>query len=167
MTPDIPEYVVHNDQTISGFFGPYRWLSNFWPATVRWHGIVFPSVEVAYQAAKCPEVSDMYRFVNLSPAEAKQAGKTVRCDVDMWDKTKRQVMYELIIQKFASHLSLLEKLAATESRTLVEANNWKDTFWGVYYRFDVEAKIWRCMGGSNHLGQILMRVRDTLRGPYR
>lgn len=44
--------IVHDEHTIKGFFGDYRWLSNFGQAQVQLDGVTYPSVEVAYQAAK-------------------------------------------------------------------------------------------------------------------
>ena len=38
--------------TIDSFHGVYRFLSNFWPAQVALDGIVYPTVEHAYVAAK-------------------------------------------------------------------------------------------------------------------
>src|SRR5207247_1025063 len=35
---------------IDSFSGPYRFLSNFWPAEVEFEGIAYPSVEHAYQS---------------------------------------------------------------------------------------------------------------------
>src|SRR4051812_21328901 len=37
---------------IAEFQGEYRFLSNFWPATVEFEGIRYPTAEHAYQAAK-------------------------------------------------------------------------------------------------------------------
>lgn len=37
---------------IDSFRGNFRWLSNFWPCSVVLDGVVYPSVENAYQAVK-------------------------------------------------------------------------------------------------------------------
>ncbi len=47
------------------------------------------------------------------------------------------------------------KLLATGARKLVEGNTWKNVFWGVDLRTGE---------GENHLGQILMQVREELKG---
>ena len=55
-------------------------------------------------------------------------------------------------QKFTKHKDLKEKLLATGDAYLEETNHWHDTFWGV------------CKGkGQNHLGKILMEVREELK----
>lgn len=40
------------------FHGRFRFLSNFWPASVVMDGEVYPTVEHAYQAAKIAELPD-------------------------------------------------------------------------------------------------------------
>jgi len=44
---------------IDDFRGPYRWLSNFEPSPVEFDGVIYPTVEHAYQAAK--NESPLYR----------------------------------------------------------------------------------------------------------
>ena len=61
-------------------------------------------------------------------------------------------METLIREKFMRHPELAKQLRTTSPHTLVELNSWGDRFWGV------------CRGrGQNHLGRILMAVRDALR----
>ena len=47
---------------INRFDGEFAFLSNFWECEVEFDGIVFPSVEHAYQAAKTHEVREQLRF---------------------------------------------------------------------------------------------------------
>ena len=68
-----------------------------------------------------------------------------------WEQVKLLVMEDLVRQKFSKD-PLKDRLLSTGSEYLEETNWWKDTYWGV------------CNGvGENILGQILMRVRDSLR----
>lgn len=60
-------------------------------------------------------------------------------------------MTDLVRQKFTGPLRRF--LVETYPSDLVEGNTWGDTFWGV------------CRGvGENHLGWILMLVRDEMFG---
>ncbi len=60
-------------------------------------------------------------------------------------------MLEVVRAKFRVNV-LAEKLLATGDDELVEHNTWDDSFWGT------------CNGeGENHLGKILMKVRQELR----
>ena len=158
----IPAYARYNESIISGFFGSYRYLSNFWPALVEWKGLTFPSVEVAYQAAKCVNPEGMADFLKLTPAEAKRLGNKVSVDLKEWEYRKYQVMHYLLMQKFSRHVDLRRLLQRTGTKTLIEANSWKDQWWGVYYSFDAQAKEWICVGGKNRLGEALENVRDIL-----
>ena len=135
---------------IDSFKGENRFLSNFWPAEVELDGMLFPTVEHAYVAAKTldPEKRAEIRLVN-TPGQVKRLGRTLDLRAD-WDEVKLGIMEGLVRQKF-QHPELAALLLATGDQELVEGNTWDDTFWGVC--FDV---------GCNHLGLILMKVRDEL-----
>lgn len=139
------EAIDRFDGTAFGF------LSNFYPATVVYEGMEYPTSEHAYQAAK---TLDIYQRQNVAmletPAQAKRYGKAVSMRPD-WDDIKVQVMCEIVADKFTRNPKLAEMLIATENVELIEGNTWGDTFWGV------------CDGvGENWLGKILMGVRDSL-----
>lgn len=61
-------------------------------------------------------------------------------------------MYEICLAKFSQNEELKIKLLATGDEHLEEGNTWGDRIWGT-----VNSK------GQNHLGKILMRVREELR----
>lgn len=112
---------------------------------------MYPTVENAFQAAKCLHEKDRAQFATLTPGQAKRLGRKVEMRPD-WNGTRLGVMRDLVLQKFRNHAELQEKLLATDDATLVEGNQWHDTFWGV------------CNGvGQNNLGQILMDTRRILR----
>jgi ribA/ribD-fused uncharacterized protein len=135
---------------IDRFWGEYRFLSNFYPAPVEWCGQVYPSVEHAYQAAKCADPDDRAQFLTGTAGEAKKNGQRVKL-VKNWEGIKVRIMERLVIRKF-EHPDLQILLLATGDAELIEGNTWGDRFWGV------------CGGtGENHLGRILMYVRKALR----
>ncbi len=158
----VPEYGTYNDSTISGFFGQYRFLSNFFPARVNWKGHEFPSVEVGYQAAKCKNESDMEKFLNISSPAAKRIGKGVEIRPD-WEHVKLKIMAYLVIQKFSFYPDLKAKLLSTGDKNLVEANNWGDRIWGVSFKKNQQTGVWDSYGGANNLGKILCEVRALLK----
>jgi ribA/ribD-fused uncharacterized protein len=137
--------------TINSFSGEYRFLSNFWPATVNYDGMKYPSVEHAYQAAKTLDLADRKHIRTLKAGAAKRYGTNTVKLRPGWEGMKLQVMESLIYAKFANHLELKEWLLNTGDQELIEGNDWGDTYWGV------------CGHGQNHLGKILMRVRLELR----
>lgn len=135
---------------ITSFSGDNRWLSNFWPSTVIYDGIAYPTVENAYQAAKTLDIEARKLIQYSTPSEAKKLGKTVSIRED-WEQIKIDVMRKLLHQKFLQK-DLREKLIATGDLELIEGNWWGDRFWGV------------CKGeGQNHLGKLLMAIRTELR----
>jgi ribA/ribD-fused uncharacterized protein len=135
---------------IAELTGKYRPLSNFWSCFIMYNGTVYPSVENAYQAAKCKNRSDREKFLYIKSSEAKRLGRVVAMRDD-WEEVKLDLMYRLVKQKFEKYSELRELLLETHSYEIQEGNWWGDTFWGT-----VNGK------GQNHLGKILMRVRDGL-----
>jgi ribA/ribD-fused uncharacterized protein len=134
---------------IYGFKGEYRFLSNFSLCNVTLDGIIYPTTENAYQAAKTLNVIDRLPLQICSAAHAKKIGRSLKLRSD-WEQVKIQTMYDLNVQKFSnSHYK--ELLQKTGDLYIEETNTWKDIFWGV------------CNGvGSNHLGKILMKIRQEL-----
>jgi ribA/ribD-fused uncharacterized protein len=136
---------------ITKFSGSYRFLSNFYPCSIDYEGLTYPSVEAAYQAAKTTDPVLRLMFTEMKPGDAKRSGRELPLRPD-WETIKLSVMTELIQQKFSRHPNLAELLVMTSDQELIEGNTWGDTFWGV------------CKGvGENHLGKILISVRKDLK----
>lgn len=135
------------DRVIDSFQGDYRWLSNFEPCEVCFEGILYPSTEHAYQAAKTLDRNVRMSIAMLStPGAAKRAGKSVKSRDD-WDQVKLDVMEAILRQKFIL-VRFRRLLMSTGDMEIVEGNTWGDVFWGV------------CNGvGENHLGKIIMKLR--------
>lgn len=141
-------------QVIDRFTGDFDFLSNFSPSEVELNGVKFPTVEHAYQAAKCSQIADFNAIRSCStPGKAKRVGKLVKLRHD-WEEVKVQTMAALLVQKFTRGSELAKKLEETETAVLVEGNTWNDTFWGVCGGF-----------GMNVLGKLLMEIRDSLQFP--
>lgn len=137
-------------QKIDMFTGPYAFLSNFHPATIHYEGIVYPSVEHAYQAAKTASPFLRQSIARCStPGEAKRLGRRLTLRAD-WEDVKVAVMLQLLEEKFKDPV-LKDALCRTYPAPITEGNWWGDTFWGV------------CSGeGSNVLGKLLMYLRHRL-----
>ncbi len=124
--------------------GIHSFLSNFYK-----HGNW--TVEHHFQAAKTDDPVWAARILNApTPNAAKKLGRKAPMR-PTWDQEKVAVMLALLRVKFLWP-DLAAALVATGDATLVEGNWWGDTFWGV------------CNGvGENHLGRLLMQVREELR----
>lgn len=135
---------------ITSFSGEHRFLSNFYPCSVVYNGIIFTSVEHAYVAAKTIDNNIQLEIAKISsPGKVKRFGRDLKLRPD-WDQVKVGVMRELIRQKFQDP-ELKQMLVSTGDAELVEGNHWGDMFWGV------------CGGtGRNVLGNLLMEIRNEL-----
>ena len=136
---------------IDKFSGEYDFLSNFYQCRVAYEGLWYKNAEAAFQSAKTRMRELRKEFTDLLPSQAKWLGRRIKLRED-WEQVKDEVMYQVVINKFAFNDNLKQKLLATGDAVLVEGNTWNDTYWGV------------CDGkGLNKLGEILMKVREELR----
>ena len=130
-----------------------RFLSNFFEAEVEYGGLVYSSNEAAFQAQKCLTEEEKIQFTGYGPGRSKGAGRRVKLRPD-WEEVKVGIMEEIVRAKFTQHPELAAQLLATGDKILVEGNHWGDTCWGVDIRTGL---------GENHLGKILMKIREELR----
>lgn len=140
------------DNAIIGFSRKtgYEFLSNFYGSTVAYEGLLFPSVEHAYQAAKSLDVSTRKVFCRVKdPNVAKRMGQSIMVRPD-WDDVKIDIMRILIKEKFENPF-IRWRLIETKGKRLVNENKWNDRFWGI-----VNGE------GENWLGKILEEVRDII-----
>jgi ribA/ribD-fused uncharacterized protein len=146
-------YSVHDDKNIKGFFGQYRWLSNFHQSPVELNGLRFGSVEAAYQSAKVEanEPERVLLYQRMNPLESKKAGNKETLPSN-WEEVKYKIMEACVRSKFSLDDSLRVRLLETGDKYIEETNHWGDVYWGV------------CAGvGKNHLGKIIMKVRLDFR----
>lgn len=133
------------------FKGDFRFLSNMYKVLIRIDNTLFLSVEHWYQANKTKD-HNIYEAIRKcsTPREAKAFGNRIDLRPD-WDDIKLDIMYKGVLAKFSQNEDLKSKLLSTRG-LLVEGNYWGDQYWGV------------CNGvGENHLGKILMEIREVLR----
>jgi hypothetical protein len=139
---------------IGEFRGEYSFLSNFWFADIEFDGMVYPTVEHAYQAAKSLDQIIRRCIQAMStPGLARSFGGQIKLRPD-WDILKFEIMEQLVRYKFTQHEDLREKLLATGEEILEEGNWHKDAIWGIDFRTGK---------GENHLGKILMKIRGELK----
>ena len=141
---------------IDRFTGEYGFLSNFYMCCVELDGKTYTSTEHAFQAAKTldPQKREEIRKAT-SPGRAKRLGRKVPLRKD-WESVKVEVMHGLLQQKFKKGGPLADLLLKTGTQDLVEGNTWGDRFWG-------KTKNGGKWVGKNHLGRLLMLVRQELR----
>lgn len=162
--------------SIVSFSGPYWFLANPFGCPVMHDGLLFPSAEHAFQAAKTLDWQTRQFMASLPWREAKAHGRRLPLRPG-WDRLRRAVMLQVVLDKFIRSPDLGAALAATGNRTLVEGNTWGDDQWGAV----PPSAVWRTAGsvlpvwhtqdwdtqdgylvGHNWLGWTLMTVRDVL-----
>ena len=139
-------------KAISQFRGEFRFLSNFFPATVVMDGLRFTDTEAAFQSQKEPDKAHM--FEGLDPATTKAMGRKANLRED-WDEVKNDVMRRVVRLKFEQNTDLRKRLIDTGDVVLIEGNNWHDNYWGACTCEGCERK-----KGKNMLGNILMELRS-------
>lgn len=145
----------------------YEWLSNFMPSLVLGSKEeVFPSTESFYHTT-------LLQSFSLSPPnkmdpplnQKKMAANTV-CrwlesnphHREAFDEKRLEVMLDATRKKYSQNPHLSQLLLNTEGIELVEEST-TDFFFGSSFNEDREEK------GLNHLGKILMQVRNELKKP--
>ena len=138
---------------------PYGCFSNFSLHPIEINDIYWATVEHYYQAQKfvgSPD-EDSIPLIHAAstPEDAAALGRCstrqIRAD---WEIVKTQVMREAVLLKFLNHSDIRKILLSTGSELLVEDSP-NDYFWGCGAN----------KTGQNHLGKILMSVREELRIP--
>ena len=165
------KYVVWDDENINGFFGDYRFLSNFHLCDVYFEGMLYPSSEHAYMASKSTNYYERAEFSYYPPSrqdklglyqppknpisckEARNLGQTIALRPN-WEEIKYDMMLAIVFDKFWRNKDIQKKLIDTGDRYLEETNHWNDTYWGFSWQKNV---------GQNKLGKILMKVRECLK----
>jgi len=147
---------------IMAFTGDYRWLSNFQECHIileeegrTW---TYESTENAYMAWKVVDSNLRAKLQTVSPRVAKDISKS---DVfqnmhraDYTDVNRIIAMLKFNRQKYsAKNPELRQKLLDTGHATLIEGTTWNDKFFGFCLKTGT---------GHNHLGRILMTIRDEL-----
>lgn len=142
--------LVYSEDHIAGFRGEAFFLSNYSPAEVVLDGVVYPTTENAFQAAKTLDKTAREAFQTCSPAKSKELGRIVQLRSD-WADIRIELMEYLLLQKFSNPI-LSAKLLATGNAYLEERNYWGDKTWGT----DLHGF------GDNLLGKMIMKIRDNL-----
>lgn len=137
---------------INSFKGKYYFLSNFYEIDVEYEGITYKNNEAAFQAQKCIDKKDRFKFCDLNASEAKHLGRKVNLRKD-WENIKYNIMFDIVKAKFDQHPDLQEQLLLINDEMLIEGNDWNDRVWGCVQS---ENGNWL---GSNLLGNILMQLR--------
>jgi len=132
----------------------YGFLSNFCQAPIEINGQIWSTSEHYYQAQKFiePARKEAIRSCD-SPDVAFALSRKYQQEVKpSWNDERLEVMRFIVEEKFSQNPKLAFKLIGTGDAVLTEHSH-KDAFWGD----GGNGK------GANHLGRILMEVREQLK----
>jgi len=129
-------------------------FNNFAAYAVEIDGVVYPTAEHAYQAAKCTDLNGKKEIAAArSPMECKEISNIkykYAKDPD-WESKKLDVMESVYRAKLAQHPALAEALIKSGNEEIVEDSP-VDYFWGCGADGN----------GENHLGKLWMKLRAEL-----
>ena len=138
---------------IASFNKEFRFLSNFAPSVLWVNGLVFPTLEHAYQVYRATNSQDREKIrTAINPGRAKRIAHSVEQSTTFHSR-KVDIMLNLLEKKFKDS-TLRARLEATGTQELVEGNYWHDNFWGNCTCPDCGD-----ITGENMLGKLLMQVR--------
>ncbi|MBD2094180.1 NADAR family protein [Trichocoleus sp. FACHB-591] len=134
---------------------PYGCFSNFSAHGFMLDDLYWATSEHYFQAQKFIGTPYLEKVRQTkTPKDAANMGRdrTLPLRPD-WKQVKDDVMRKAVLQKFKTHADIRDILLSTGNEVLVE-NSPVDYYWGCG----------KDGSGKNQLGQILMAVRETLRG---
>lgn len=132
--------------------GKYAVLHDYALASVKLDGVEYPTVRHALEAAKFLSEETRATIQNAStPGVADQIGRNLAGDVRQdWGEVCQGIVADLLKQKFAGR-EIKRLLLSTGDEEIVYTNG-DDLFWGS-----------RFGAGENHMGRLLMELRDSLK----
>lgn len=140
-----------NEKGIYGFFGDYRYLSNFHVCNIEFDGFAYTSSEAAYMSCKTDSRIIKLSLTSMTPSQAKKAGQSIKL-IPNWESERLISMTRVLFAKFKQNPDLAILLKSTGDKYLEETNDWDDRFWGAN----------QFGNGQNMLGRILMLVRENI-----
>lgn len=145
-----------------------KYLSNFQPASVEFMGVVYPSIEHAFQAAKFqrsdkPALASRLLFMDAKGAKSagsktamKRAGATL--DVARWNQDSLAVMKHLVAQRMKTdplYRRMIEEGRRAGTRFLHFERSGAKSIWGGFFPQGASRDTAAAFVGQNLLGRIL------------
>ena len=160
----LAERVSDDVYTFGGTTSRFCKHSNFFERTFTYEHISYNSAEQAFQHKKARVAKDQNKcreiLFNADPGTQKYLGQHVNgLDAELWNQNRLGYMRDILCAKYSQHQDLL----GTGDRQIAEANA-RDDFFAIglplTHKDVLNPTAWR---GQNHLGKLLMEVRDELR----
>lgn len=135
-------------------FGDLGYLANYSNHGFYKDGIYYKTVEHYYQSKKFDNKELIKKIIECdTPKEASTIGRDRKNKrIDNFKDKKLDIMYEGVLEKFRQNSDIRAKLIETRNQEIREMTV-KESYWGVGPNMD----------GENHIGKILMKVREQVK----
>lgn len=130
-------------------------MDNWYPCTISFDGMSFPSLENAFQATRFAERDMRAKFMYMPASEAAYRGPLFRTTVPGWRDMRYEILYGLLCLKFSDPV-LQKKLIGTGNQEIKLSN--------LRHENDIGTCVCsRCRGrGNNAAGLLLEKIRSDL-----
>ncbi len=134
--------------------GELGYLANYSDYGFTVDGVYYPTAEHFYQASKFDNPEIIQKILSCKTArEAASVGRDRNNKrIDHFNDIKLNKMYQAVYEKFQQNPDIRKKLIETGDEEIREMTD-QESYWGVGPQLD----------GENHMGEILMRVREELK----
>lgn len=155
------------DNVIVNFTGDHAFMSNSLVLSpnrrVAYEGILYPSVDHAYQAAKTLDTHQREFIASVSAPNVARILANHLVRRPDWLDVRLGIMRELIYVKFAANANeFMPKLLATGHQFIAYNDPKKDPFWGAVYNESTGE--W---SGHNYIGKAIIALRTHIQNPCR
>ena len=134
--------------------GELGYLANYSNYGFTVDGVYYPTAEHFYQASKFDNPEIIQKILSCKTArEAASVGRDQNNKrIDHFKDIKLDKMYQAVYEKFQQNPDIRKKLIETGDEEIREMTD-QESYWGVGPQ----------LNGENHMGEILMRVREELK----
>ena len=134
--------------------GELGYLANYSNYGFTVDGVYYPTAEHFYQASKFDNPEIIQKILSCKTArEAASVGRDRNNKrIDHFKDIKLDKMYQAVYEKFQQNPDIRKKLIETGDEEIREMTD-QESYWGVGPQ----------LNGENHMGEILMRVREELK----
>ncbi len=153
---------------ITQFKGQYEFLDPAYYCLAEYDGVIYNSAEAAFLASQFDDhyFRSMFRNPALPIWRARDLSKKLQRRRGWTPELSLEVMGQVTLDKFSRTAKLRTALLASGEERIVAENNWHEQFWGCCTCATHPGKYGRrsscSVSGCNHLGEVLMAVREQL-----
>ena len=156
---------TRSSNNVTLFYRKESHLSNHHPCKIVDKGVSYNCVEQYLMVHKATLFEDENAVKEIMATDDPMVQKRVRVkkfNLDMWRKVSLDVMRRGLTMKYEQNPELKNKLLQTGNAQLAEAAP-RDGYWGIGMAMHHPDALDRSKWGENHLGKLLMEVRQCLK----